>query len=143
MSVLRSKSCLSLPDCPTAALISEFVAQLEELMRRMNPMSYGHTEPHLWLVGKIPPKTWDHCREKSERKAGTHSYENLVDLLIELAMKRENDSHMDKYLRNHLRRENRGEKKPGGRSPQPQSNPGKGRALQLKHMTDTPPPFRS
>ena len=30
----------SLPEFPAAARISEFVAQLEELMRCMNPMSY-------------------------------------------------------------------------------------------------------
>ena len=35
----------SLPECPTAAHISEFVAQLKELMGRMNPTSYGPTEP--------------------------------------------------------------------------------------------------
>ena len=40
-----------LPRFATAACISEFVAQLEELMGRMNPPSYGATEPHLWLVG--------------------------------------------------------------------------------------------
>ena len=44
-------------EVPTAASISEFVAQLEELMGRMNPSSYGPTEPHLWLVGKIPART--------------------------------------------------------------------------------------
>ena len=87
---------------PTAARISEFVAQLRDLMGRMNPSSYRPTEPHLWLVGKIPTKTWDNCREKSKRKAWTHSYDDLVDLLIELAMESENDSHMDKYLRKHL-----------------------------------------
>ena len=47
----------SLPEFPTAARISEFVAQLEELMRSMNPTSYGPTEPHLWLVGKISSDT--------------------------------------------------------------------------------------
>ena len=66
-------------------------------------------------------------------------YDDLVDLLIELAMKRENDSHMDKYPRKHLRRETPAEKSPGGRSPQPHSNLGKGRGGQLKHMTETPP----
>ena len=128
-----------LPEFPTAARISEFVAQLEELMGRMNPSSYGPTEPHLWLVGKIPTRTWENCRETSERKSRTHSYDDLVDLLIELAMERENDSHMDKYLRKHLRRETPAEKAPRGRSPQPHSNPGKGRGGQLKHMTETPP----
>ena len=46
-----------LPEFPTGARISEFVAQLEELMGRMNPSSNGPTEPHLGLVGKIPPRT--------------------------------------------------------------------------------------
>ena len=105
----------SLPKFPIAARISEFVAQLEELMARMNPTSYGPREPHLWLVGKIPPKTWDDCRETSERKAQMHSYDDLVDLLIELAMERENDSHMDKYVRKHLRSETPAEKNPGRR----------------------------
>ena len=128
-----------LPRFPTAARISEFVAQLEELMGRMNPSSYGPTEPHLWLVGKIPTRTWDNCRETSEREARTHSYDDLVDLLIELAMERENDSHMDKYLREHLQRETPADKSPRGRSPQPHSNPVKGRGGQLKCMTETTP----
>ena len=69
-----------LPEFPTAARISEFVAQPEELMGRMNPSSYGPTEPHLWLVGKIPPRTWENCKETCERKSRTHSYDELVDL---------------------------------------------------------------
>ena len=128
-----------LPEFPTASRISEFVAQLEELMGRMNPSSYGPTEPHLWLVGKFPPRTWENCKETSERKSRTHFYDELVDLLIQLAMERENDSHMDKYLRKHLRREAPAEKPQGGRSPQPHCNPGKGKGGQLKHMTGTPP----
>ena len=128
-----------LPEFSTAARISEFVAQLEELMGHMNPSYYRPTEPHLWLVGKIPTRTWDNCIETSERKARTHSYDEVVDLFIELAMGRENDSHMDKYLRKHLRGETPAEKSPGGRSPQPHSNPGKGRGGQLKHSTENPP----
>ena len=126
-----------LPEFPTAARISEFVAQ--ELMGRMDPSSYGPTEPHLWLVGKIPPTTWENCKKTSERKSRSHSYDELADLLIELAMERENDSHMDKYLRKHLRREAPAEEAQGGRSPQPHSNPGKGKGGQLKHMKETPP----
>ena len=105
----------------------EFVAQVEELMGRMNPTSYGPIEPHIWLLWKRPPKTWEDYREMSERKARTHSYDDLIDVLIALAMERENDSHMDKYLRQHLRRHSSAEKSPGGRSPHPRSNPGKGR----------------
>ena len=128
-----------LPGFSTAARISESVVQLEELMGRMNPSSYGPTEPHFWLVGKIPTRTWDNSGETSERKARTHSYDDLVDLLSELAMERENNSHMDKYLCKHLRRETPAGKSPGGRSSQPHCNPGKGRGGRLKHMTETPP----
>ena len=45
---------------------------------------------------------------------------------------------MDKYLRKHLRMETPAEKSPGGRSPQPHYNPGKGRGGQLKHLTEMP-----
>ena len=128
-----------LPEFPTAARNSEFVAQLEELMKRMNPSSYGPTEPHLWLVSEIPPRTWKNCKETSERKSRTHSSDEFVDLLIELAMERENDSHMDKYLRKHLRREAPAEKLQRERSPQPHSNLGKGKGGQQKHMKGTPP----
>ena len=83
----------SLPEFPTAARILEYVAQLEELLGRMKATSYGPTQPHLWLAGKIPQKTWE--------KARMHSYDDLVELLIELAIERENHSHMDKYLRKH------------------------------------------
>ena len=102
-------------EIPTAVRISEFVAELEELMERMNPTSYGPTEPHFWLVQKIPPKTRENCSWRSEPKSRRHSYDKPIDLLIELAMERENDLHMDKYLRNHLRRETSAEKNLGGR----------------------------
>ena len=109
-------------------------------MGHMNLTSYGPTEPLMWLAGNIPPRTWENCRETSERKFQTHSYDDLADLLMELAMERGNDSHMDEYVRKHLRRETPTEKAPGGRPPQPRSNAGKGRGGQLKHMTETPSP---
>ena len=90
---------------PTASWILEFVAYLAELMGRMNATSYSPTEPHLWLVGTRPPETWDNCGETSEKKSHTHSYGELIDLMSELAMKREKDPNMEKYLRRHLRRE--------------------------------------
>ena len=43
-------------------------------------------------------------------------------------MERENDSHKDKYLRTHLRRETPAEKAPGGRLPQPHLTLGKAMA---------------
>ena len=93
-----------LPEFPSAARVSEYVCDLEYLFSRMNVGSYGATEPHLWLMSKIPQRTWYDCRATSERKSRTHSYDELVDLLIELALERENDSHMEKFLKNHLGR---------------------------------------
>ena len=52
-------------------------------------------------------------------------------------MERENDSHIDKYLRKHMRTETHAEKSRRSRSPRPHPNPGKGRVGQLKYMTET------
>ena len=60
----------------------------------MNVGSYGPTEPHPWLVKKIPTRMLDDCRSTSERKSRTHTYDDLMDLLIELALERENEAHM-------------------------------------------------
>ena len=106
-----------LPEFPSAARISEYVCDLDYLFSRMNVGSYGATEPHLWLMSKIPQRTWDDCRSTSERKSRTHSYDELVDLLIELALERENDSHMEKFLKKHLGR---------GGTPTPERGKGKG-----------------
>ena len=77
---------------------------------------YGATESHLWFMSKIPSRTWDDCHTTSERKSRTHTYD-LVDLLIELALEREDDSHMEKFLKKHLG--------PGG-TPTPEGGKGKG-----------------
>ena len=106
-----------LPELPSAAPVSEYVCDLEYLFSRMNVGSYGATEPHLWLMSKIPECTWDDCRAGSESKSRTHSYDELVDLLIELALERENDSHMEKFLKKHLGR---------GGTPTPERGEGKG-----------------
>ena len=106
-----------LPEFPSAARVSEDVCDLEYLFSRKNVGSYGATEPHLWLMSKIPQRTWDDCRATSERKSRTHSYDELVDLLIELAPERENDSHMEKFFKEHLGR---------GGTPTPERGEGKG-----------------
>ena len=86
-----------LPEFPSAARVSEYVCDLEYLFSRMNGGPYGATEPHLWLMR-------DDCRSTSERKSRTYSHDELVDLLIELALERENDSHMEEFLKKHLGR---------------------------------------
>ena len=75
-----------LPEFHSAMRVSEYVCDLEYLFSRMNVGSYGAIEPHLWLMSKIPARTWDDCRTTSERKSRTHTYNDLVDLLIELAL---------------------------------------------------------
>ena len=106
-----------LPEFPSAARVSEYVCDLEYLFSRMNVGSYGATEPHLWLMSKIPQRTWDVCRATSERKSRTHSYDELVDLLIGIALERENASHKEKFFKKHLGR---------GGTPTPQRGEGKG-----------------
>ena len=91
-----------LPEFPSDARVSEYVCHLEYLFSRMNVGSYGATKPHQWLMSKIPQRTWDDCCATSERKSWTNSYEDLVDLLIELALERENDSHMEEIFQEAL-----------------------------------------
>ena len=106
-----------LPEFPSAPRVSEYVCDLEYLFSRMNVGSYGATEPHVWLMSKIPSRTWDDCRTTSERKSRTHTYDDLVDLLIELALETENDSHMENFLKKHLC---------GGGTPTPERGEGNG-----------------
>ena len=107
----------TLPEFSSTVRVPEYVCDLEYLYSRMNVGSYGSTGPHLWLVSKIPTRTWDNCRTTSERKSRTHTYNDLVDLLIKLALERENDSHMEKFLKRHLGL---------GGSPTPERGEGKG-----------------
>ena len=74
-------------------------------------------------MSKIPTCTWDNCCTILERKSRTHTYDDLVDVLIELAPERENDSHMEKLLKRHLGR---------GATPTPERGEGKG----LKNPTN-------
>ena len=140
-----------LPEFPSAAGVSEYVCDLEYLFSRMNAGSYGATEPDLRLNSKIPIRTWDDCRTTSERKSWTHTYDDLTDLLIELALERENNSHMGKFLKKHLGRGSTPTPKRGkGKEPKNPTNTnqggGKGRGNlramnEVKPEAGTPPPF--
>ena len=140
-----------LPEFPWTARVSEYVCDREYLFSRMNVGSYGATEPHLWLMSKIAQRTWDDCRATSEEKSRTHSYDELVDLLIELPLERGNDSHMEKFLKKHLGRggtptPERGEEK-GPKVPlNTNQGDGKGRGNlramnEVKPDAGTPPRF--
>ena len=106
-----------LPEVPSAAQVSGYVCDPEYPFLRMNVGSSGATEPHLWLISKIPSRTWDDCRTTSERKSQTHTYDDLVDLLTQPALERENDFHMEKFLKKHLGH---------GGTPTPERGKGKG-----------------
>ena len=56
-----------IPEFSSAARVSEYVCNLEYLFSQMN------TEPQLWLVSKIPTRTWDDCRCTSEKKSPTRT----------------------------------------------------------------------
>ena len=132
-----------LPEFPSAARVSEYVWDLQYLFSRMNVGSYGATEPHLWLMSKIPTRTWEDCRTTSERKSRTHTYDDPVDLLIELALKGENDSHMEKFLKRHLGRggtptPERGERK-GPKNPTNANNGGGKGGGNLRAMNEVKP----
>ena len=132
-----------LPEFPSAARVSEYVCHLEYLFSRMNLGSYGATEPHLLLMSKIPQRTWDDCRATFEMKSLANSYNDLVDLLIELALERENDSHMEKFLKNHLGRggtptPERGERKGPKMPTNANQGGGKGRG-NLRAMNEVKP----
>ena len=57
------------------------------------PMS--ETEKLLLLTRKIQKKTWIGCRSTVEGKAKTHTYQDLADLLEELALERISDQHVE------------------------------------------------
>ena len=86
-----------LPNNPKAARITELLADLDHWVGRLTPGSYGSDELLLWLVAKIPTSVWDECRATAERKARTLTYEDLSVLLLELALEKESDQHLDAY----------------------------------------------
>ena len=86
-----------LPNNPKPARISELLADLDHWVRRLTPGSSGSDELLFWLVAKLPRELWDECRSTGERKARALNYEGLSVLLLELALEKENDQHLNAY----------------------------------------------
>ena len=61
------------------------------------PGSYGSDEMLFLLVAKICRDVWDGCWATAERKARTLTYEDLSVLLLELALEKESDQHLNAY----------------------------------------------
>ena len=86
-----------LPNNPKPARISELPADLDHWVGRLTPGSYGSDELLLWLVSKLPRELWDKCRSTAERKARALNYEDLSVLLLQLALEKESDKHLNAY----------------------------------------------
>ena len=84
-----------LPNKPNAARISELLADLDHSVGRLTPGCFGSNELLFWLVAKIPRDVWDKCRATTERKARTFTYEDLSLLLLELALVKKNNQHLN------------------------------------------------
>ena len=86
-----------LPNNPKPARISELLADLDHWVGRLTPGFYGRNELLFWLVAKVPRELWDECRSTAERKARALNYEDLSVLLLELALEKESDQHLNAY----------------------------------------------
>ena len=83
-----------LKELPTPADVLQLLQKLKSLMIQLKiPMS--ETEKLLLLTRKIQKKTWTECRSTAERKAKTHTYQDLADLLEEIALGRSSDHHVE------------------------------------------------
>ena len=84
-----------LPNNPKPGRVSELLAVLDPWARRLTPGSYSSDDPLFWLVAKHSGELWDECRSTAERKARALNYEDLCVLLLELALEKESDEHLN------------------------------------------------
>ena len=86
-----------LPNNPKPARVSELLADLDHWAGRVTPGSYSSDDLLFWLVPKLRRELWDECRSTAERKARALNYEDLSVLLLELALEKESDQHLNPY----------------------------------------------
>ena len=86
-----------LPNNPKPGRGSELLADLDHWAGRLTPGSYSSDDLLFWLVAKLPRELWDECRSTVERKARSLRYEDLCVLLLELALEKESDQHLNNY----------------------------------------------
>ena len=86
-----------LPNNPKPGRVSELLADLDHWDGRLTPASYSSDDLLFWLVAKLPRELWDECRSTAERKARSLRYEDLCVLLLELALEKESDQHLNNY----------------------------------------------
>ena len=88
-----------LPNNPKPARISEVLADLDHWVGRLTPGSYGSDELLFWLVAKLPRELLHECRSTAERKARALNYEDVSVLLLELALEKQSDQHLNAHRR--------------------------------------------
>ena len=86
-----------LPNNPKPGRVSELLADLDHWAGRLTPGSYSSDDLLFWLVAKLPRELWDECRSTAERKARSLRYKDLCVLLLELALEKESDQHLNNY----------------------------------------------
>ena len=86
-----------LPNNPKPGRVSELLADLDHWAGRLTPGSYSSDDLLFWLVAKLPRELWDECCSTAERKARSPRYEDLCVLLLELALEKESDQHLNNY----------------------------------------------
>ena len=86
-----------LPNNPKPGRLSELLADLDHWAGRLTPGSYSSDDLLFWLVAKLPRELCDECRSTAKRKARSLRYENLCVLLLELALEKESDQHLNNY----------------------------------------------
>ena len=87
------------PNNPKPARISELLADLYHAVGRLTPGPCCSDELLFWLVAKLPGEVWDECRATAERKARALTYEDLLVLLLELALEKKSNQHLNAYRR--------------------------------------------
>ena len=86
-----------LPNNPKPGRVSELLADLDHWAGRLTPGSYSSDDLLFWLCAKLPRELWDECRLTAERKARSLRYEDLCVLLLEMALEKESDQHLNNY----------------------------------------------
>ena len=86
-----------LPNNPKPGRVSELLADLDHWAGRLTPGSYSSDDLLFRLVAKLPRELWDECRSTAERKARALNYEDFCVLLLEMALEKESDQHLNAY----------------------------------------------
>ena len=86
-----------LPNNPKPGRVSELLADLDDWAGRLTLGSYSSDDLLFWLVAKLPRELLNECRSTAECKARALHYEDLCVLLLELALEKESDQHLNNY----------------------------------------------